>query len=212
MRLIDRTGQRYERLLVLGRAPKADNPKDTNARWHCKCDCGRLTIAYGGDLARGKVKSCGCFDADQKFKHGLSRSNTHLIWRGMFQRCENPRNTSYKNYGARGITVAPEWRDFAVFIADMGERPSRNHTIERNDNDGPYSKANCRWALMSEQLNNKRTSRILTAFGREQTLGEWAKEYGLNWYTLRGRLDRCGWNLEEALTQSLAPGKALKNR
>jgi len=197
MRLIDRIGHRYERLLVVARAPNASET-DTNARWNCKCDCGRMVVAYGQDLAKGKVKSCGCLNAERIFKHGKSRTLTYGVWKQIFQRCENPKSEAYKNYGARGIKVDPVWRDFTIFVADMGECPE-GMTIERIDNNGPYCKSNCKWATMKVQQNNSRRNRRLTAFGREQTLSQWAEEFNVPRDRIKARL-RYGWTLEMALT------------
>lgn len=205
MRIIDRLGQRYERLVVTGRAPNKSE-RDTNARWHCKCDCGRMVIAYGQDLARGKFKSCGCLNAQRILKHGMARTRVYRVWKGMLSRCR----TGHKNYGARGITVLPEWEDFEVFYRDMGE-PPKGGWIERIDNDGPYCKSNCKWARRKEQLNNTRRTHLLTAFGKTQSMAQWADEYGLNWYTLRTRING-GWSTEDALTEPILPGKALGNR
>ncbi len=208
MRLIDRRDERYERLLVIDRAPNA-SAKDTNARWFCKCDCGKPVIAYGQDLASGRIKSCGCLSADRARKHGASKTQLYRVWVAMRSRCRTPSDCAYKNYGGRGITVDPRWEEFSVFLADMGPRP-KGATLERKDNDGPYSKDNCRWATHREQHNNKRTNRMLTAFGRTQTVAQWAAETGLPWTTIRSRLDRFGWPLESALTEPRRPGRKLR--
>jgi hypothetical protein len=102
MRLIDRRGDRYDRLVVIGRAPNA-NKTDTNARWRCRCDCGRTIIAYGQDLQRHKVKSCGCFNASRIAKHGMSKAKIYRVWLAMKARCNNPNDAAYRNYGGRGI-------------------------------------------------------------------------------------------------------------
>lgn len=193
--LIDRTGQRYERLTVTGRA---ENYRG-NAQWHCACDCGRMVIALGNDLARGKVKSCGCYNAERIVTHGMSRTPVNGVWRSMLQRCENPKDASYGNYGGRGITVCEEWHDFERFVADMGVRP-KGFSIDRIDNDRGYCKENCRWASTKQQLNNRRNNRVVELEGRKQTIAEWAAEKGIDWHVLRGRIDRYGWSIEEALT------------
>lgn len=198
MRLIDRTGDRYGRLTVIERLP-AKSKTDTNARWYCRCDCGRSTVAYGQDLERGKVKSCGCLNAERIMQHGYSGRHVYGVWQAMRQRCENPKAQRYADYGARGIRVCDEWRRFENFLADMGDRP-QGYSLDRIDNDGPYSKENCRWTISKVQNNNKRDSRVIEFRGEKRTLAEWADHLGLEWSSLRGRIDRYGWDLERALT------------
>ncbi len=207
MKLIDRRGERYEKLQVIERAPNA-SATDANARWFCRCDCGRSVTAYGQDLAKGKIKSCGCLNANRIFKHGMGGTPLHRVWIEMRSRCRNPKHPSFHNYGGRGIAVCPEWEDFAVFYADMG-MPPKDGSLERINNDGPYSKENCCWATPKEQHNNKRSNRMLTVFGRTQTFAQWADECGIPWATLRGRIDRYGWPPEQAVTRKQQPGRKL---
>jgi hypothetical protein len=89
-------------------------------------------------------------------KHGLSKRPEVTVWRGMVSRCTNQNATDYPRYGGRGIMVCDRWRLFANFFADMGERPSPKHSIDRIDNDGNYEPDNCRWATASEQRLNQR--------------------------------------------------------
>ena len=105
-------------------------------------------------------------------------------------------------YGVRGAEQwleRPEWKDFQVFIRDMGFRP-KGYTLERVDNDGGYEKSNCRWVPHAVQANNKRNSRNFEFRGRTQTLMQWADELGINWSTLCHRIDRYGWSVERAFT------------
>ena len=198
MKLIDRIGERHGRLLVVERAPNKSE-RDTNARWKCKCDCGREVIQYGQDLKKGKVVSCGCWNDEKRFKHGLANTPVHRIWIGMHSRCRNPNLKEYPNYGGRGIKVCERWKSFENFIADMGIRPE-GYSIDRIDNDGDYEPSNCRWATTRQQLNNKRTSRILAMNGESRTIAEWADKLGIDWHTIRNRVDRYGWTIEKALT------------
>jgi len=117
----------------------------------------------------------------------------------MIQRCSNPNHPDYRHYGGRGIRVCERWLQAETFLADMGERPSAQHTLERKDNNGPYSPDNCRWATQIEQCQNLRKSRLLEYQGETLTIAEWARRAGLSPGALWGRLDR-GWSVERALT------------
>jgi len=198
MRVIDRTGHRYERLVALERLA-AKSKTDTNARWICRCDCGIATVAYGQDLARGKVKSCGCLNAERIMQHGMSGTPVYAVWQAMLQRCENPKAQSYENYGGRGISVCEKWHTFEGFWIDM-KNPPRGYSLDRIDNDGNYCKENCRWALTKQQANNKRKNRRIEFNGETRTLAEWAEKTGLGWSTLRTRLDNYGWTVKKTLT------------
>jgi hypothetical protein len=115
----------------------------------------------------------------------------------MRQRCRSPKNNKYKNYGARGITVDPAWDDFWQFVDDMGPRPE-GCTLDRKDNNGPYSKDNCRWASPLEQQSNRRNNHLITLNGETMTRAEWSRKTGIPDTTLRFRLKN-GWTPEEAL-------------
>ena len=113
-------------------------------------------------------------------------------------RCNNPTHQAWPNYGGRGITVCPEWDDFAVFIKDMGERPD-GLTLERIDNNQGYSPDNCKWATHKEQFSNTRTNHNLTFAGRTQTITQWQEELGFKKTLINNRIRR-GWSVERALT------------
>lgn len=127
----------------------------------------------------------------------------HCVWVSMKQRCHNEKSTGYHNYGGRGIKVCERWLDsFENFLADMGPRPSRQHQLDRIDNDGPYSPQNCRWATRSEQLRNTRRSCYLTFNGQTLHIIEWAARLGVEAGALRARLRR-GWSVKKTLTKPL---------
>lgn len=195
--LKDRTGHVYGRLSVVAREPNYRG----NAMWRCICGCGKEVVALGNDLQRGKVKSCGCLNAERIFKHGMSRSRAYRTWKQMLQRCENRNHGSFANYGGRGISVSQEWHDFETFYADMGD-PPEGMTLDRSDNNLGYSKENCRWATVREQLNNRRTNHILELNGERKTMAEWSELTGIGWHTLESRL-RYGWSVERTLTEPI---------
>jgi len=136
--------------------------------------------------------------------HGRSRTKIYRVWRSMLSRCQDPNFPKFQNWGGRGIRVCERWQTFEHFFADMGECPP-GRVLDRIDNDGDYTKDNCRWATTREQHNNKRPNRPLTFNGRTQTIAEWARELGFSYFTLNTRLNRLGWSIERALTTPIDP-------
>lgn len=202
---MDITGQRFGRLLAIRRFPDP-NPY---SRWLCKCDCGREKVMLLKQLRRrpGGDKSCGCSGHSQ-LRHGGHRTRLYRIWRGMIQRCYSPKNDSYGRYGARGIVVASEWRDFAAFQAwAKAHGYAETLSIDRIDSDGNYEPSNCRWATDREQQRNRSNTRFLTYDGERLPLVEWASRLGMKPDTLGHRVD-LGWDDERALT---TPVKIRRN-
>lgn len=119
-------------------------------------------------------------------------------------RCYNVTQVGYRSHGAKHIEVCPEWHDFALFLRDMGEKPS-GLTLERQDVWGDYTKSNCCWATKTAQARNKTTTRWLTFAGEKLCLTEWAERLGIKPKTLRARLDDHGWSVERALTTPVGP-------
>ena len=132
-------------------------------------------------------------------KHGMARTRVNHIWRQMRYRCSSPNAPEYKNYGGRGIKVCKRWDSFENFFEDMGV-PEGRLTLDRIDNNGNYEPSNCQWTTYKIQLNNRRDSNNVTAFGRTQTVTQWAEEYNLPVTTLRNRLFRAKMAPEDALS------------
>lgn len=199
----DRVGLRFGRLLVMSRL----SVQGYETLWCCKCDCGGEIKVRGPNLDSGNTKSCGCLNRRDAKVHQRPRirpsrkGETKLSWEVMIKRCCNPKSDHYKDYGGRGVTVCDRWLDYNNFLKDMGERPLGT-TIDRYpNNDGNYEPTNCRWGTPKQQANNRRNNRILTAFGKTQTLLEWSKEYKIPTGTLAGRL-YAGNAIEDALTKA----------
>ena len=155
-RLIDLTGQRFSRLVVVSRAP---NGKGGRTRWNCLCDCGRTTISSPAHLRSGHTKSCGCLGLENatksKITHNSSGTRLLRIFRQMHNRCERPSVTQFRWYGAKGIKVCDEWSDFLKFKTwALNNGYEENLTIDRIDPDKNYEPSNCRWITREE--NSKR--------------------------------------------------------
>jgi hypothetical protein len=179
--------------------------------WRCRCECGVEQDVVGSDLRSGHSQSCGCLRIERVVKckttHGQARAGAitseYRIWLSAKTRCYNPKSNNYVYYGGRGIRMCDRWRDsFQAFLSDMGPRPS-DKSIDRIDNDGPYSPSNCRWASRIEQRLNQRPH-VYAKLGichDGETLSSraWARRYGLHSDTLRKRL-KLGWEIHAALT------------
>lgn len=209
--------QRFGFLVTVANLPAHTLPENPTPlrKWLCKCDCGETRRIEPVLLIQERVRSCGCrrgaLITQSKTRHGQSESPEYAIWCGMRKRCINPNASGFYKYGARGTMVCERWQLFENFIADMGPRPSSEHSIDRfPDTNGHYEPGNCRWATPAEQSRNRRNNITLTFNGRTMLLVEWADEIGIKRKTLRARIFYCGWSIERALTAPLDPRQAKR--
>lgn len=140
-----------------------------------KCSCGKEYITW---LSNAKRNVNGCLRCHNKkhahlagITHNKSRTREYRVWWDMLNRCNKPNTKRYKDYGGRGITVCQQWIDsFQSFFNDMGERPSKNHSLDRIDNNGNYCKENCKWSSRQEQYRNRRTNIFVIYIGEKRIL------------------------------------------
>ncbi len=174
-----------------------------------RCSCGMEVEVLEASVRSGRTTSCGCVQRartiEASTKHGMCSSPEYATWTNLKTRATNVNTPDAKNYVDRGIVVCPRWaHSFANFFADMGLRPSPKHTIERKDNDGPYSPKNCVWATRKVQNGNTRRNVFLEYAGERLILSEWARRLGCGHEVIRARL-RLGWSVADAVTRSVRP-------
>lgn len=180
------SGQVFGRLVVLeenGRTPAK------KVVWLARCQCGKLTKANTSSLRSGHTRSCGCLGLETKGDgtrtHGKSKSVEHRTWTQMRDRCNNPNNPAFSDYGGKGIRVCKRWDSFENFLADMGPRPEGKFSIERLDFRGNYGPKNCVWLPLHLQAQNRRNVYKCYAFGkRYPSVAALAREVSLPYSSL----------------------------
>ena len=199
----DLTGMKFGEWNVISRG---HTDKSKKIHWLCECSCGNRSEVSANSLLSGNSTKCIECSAKEKakkcIKHGKSKDRIYNIYRGMKSRCLNKNNYSYSHYGERGIKVCDEWlgetgfKNFYDWAMNHGY--SDELSIDRINVDGNYDPNNCRWATKDEQQCNKTNSILIEYKGEKKTVAEWAKIYGINYYTLLSRI-KSNWDIEKAL-------------
>jgi hypothetical protein len=196
-------------------AQKNSNHANTEAMKYMalvNCEtCGTVFYARPSTLAAGHGRFCSkpCKGVSMlgnvpgNASHMDSRSLTFRSWESMHQRCMNSECKDFQNYGGRGISICERWlHSYENFLDDMGERPAGKTLDRYPNNNGNYEPGNCRWATNREQSNNRRSSRVMTANGRTQTVAQWARELGASRQAIRYRIE-AGWSPEQIVSQPI---------
>lgn len=178
-KLINLVGQKFGKLTVISRV------KDMYGltAWQCACDCGGKSTVPSHALRSGHTRSCGC----GLKTHGKSRTRVYYAWVEIHRRCYDPRRHYYPRYGGRGIYVCERWHKFDNFFTDMGDPPDKR-SLDRINNDGPYSPENCRWATHSEQQSNRTDTVLHTAFGFTGTVRALSRHFDIPHKNIHRRL------------------------
>ena len=186
-------------------------PKNRSRYLVCECQCPAHTIQSIalGRLTTGIYTHCKSCKPRKPRTHGLTMTGMkkpceYAVWATMLSRCRNPKMPSYAVYGARGIRVCQEWQDsFEQFLADMGHRPGPEFSLERLDNDGPYSPANVVWATRAQQALNKRTTVMVDFRCEKIPLITLADRVGGSRVKIYNRIHNYGWSVERAVSDSI---------
>lgn len=172
-----------------------DSIGDKGRVYNFLCTCGNTFVSGYFEFKRTKHKSCGCkIKYEARLSHGCGSQNKgttkeYRAWQGTKNRCYNKNNQDYKDYGGRGIKVCDRWlNSFENFLEDMGESPSKLHSIDRKDVNGNYEPENCRWATPKEQSFNRRNTRTYQFNGKQMLLADIAKELNISIGAARQRI------------------------
>lgn len=195
-------GQRFGKLTVLSFGFNESLSRNT---WICQCDCGNTVEVYPANARAGRVRSCGCAQIESATTHGMRNTRIYRIWVDMRRRCRDEKHETYKNYGARGISVCEEWNSsFESFMKWAFENNYADDlTIDRVDVNGNYEPSNCRWATTKQQARNRRNTRYLEVFGENLSVSEAIEKYGngVRMDTVLKRIDIHGYSAEDAITK-----------
>ena len=193
MKLIDLANKKFEKLTVIKREKDiTERNGKKSVAWLCRCDCGKEIIVRGSSLRKGNTRSCGCICGKHRHTKHNKKERIYNIWSGMKQRCNNPRNQAFKNYGAIGIKVCKEWQESFMNFYNWAMATGYNEmlSIDRINVNGNYEPKNCRWATWKIQQNNRRNNHYIEHNGEKHTVKEWSEILNVAETTIHRRLAR----------------------
>lgn len=216
-KLVDITGQRFNSLVALEYLGRRHH----SSVWKCRCDCGNETEVASSALKNATIKSCGCFRKQRmeglNYKHGKAshvrpRGAVYKIWDGIKDRCRNPNSPVWKWYGGKGIDIYEPWaNNYELFEADVGQRPSKKHSLDRIDGSKGYVPGNVRWATSGEQARNRSNNRLTEVDGKMIPLVAACEIHGMPYKTVKNRITN-GWDVWCALVIPVNQAKANATR
>ena len=209
-------GRKYGALKVLDvhiARTSGGNPK---RMLRVRCDCGAVFVRADKSIQKAKYPTCrACYVAGVQKEFG-NQHPLYRTWENMTHRCYDPKFPYYERYGGRGITVCARWcgvmdrgqkwgsiDGFKNFVADMGDKPAKSYSVDRIDNDGPYSPENCRWATAAEQAANREDTTLVEISGHVKPVGAWAVLLGIPSSSLYTKIKN-GHDPREALLDAVA--------
>ena len=177
---------------------------------HLECRCGKV-YKRRRDVTSEDAMCRSCASRKRATSHNMTKSPVYGVWKAMIQRCNNPADTAYKDYGARGLTVCKNWHKLQNFYDDMEDIP-KGRTLDRIDNNKGYYPKNCKWSTWVEQNNNKRNTVFVKYKGKITPISVLAKQYNIDTNVLNRRIFALKWSTEEALTTPVRACKSYKRR
>ncbi len=198
-KILDLTGKRFGKLVAIER----DITKK-RVYWICQCDCGSIKSIMSTHLRSGASTSCGCYQKECASKanktHGMTHTSLHNRWKAIRQRCTNPKDSRYKNYGNRGITLCEEWNNFERFAKWSLENGYQDGLeLDRIDNDKGYFPENCRWCKSIINNHNRRNTAKIDGI----PLQDFAKMYQMDYKIVHYRYYRLKKFNQEITTKNI---------
>ena len=206
----DNAGKRFGRWTVI----QPCYPEYPRKKYVCRCDCGTISEISIWHMENGHSNMCNKHILEKKNSHGMTKTKVYKTWLCMKGRCYDKTHKSYPDYGGRGILICERWKNnFKNFLSDMGQ-PEKGQSIDRIDYNSGYYPENCKWSTWTEQANNRRSNKLLTAFGETKTIANWSRDYRClcSFQILLNRYNKPNeWSHEKAITTPANQSQIRRN-